>query len=77
MEEGLVCRLKCSFEILSEKCVANSCGRAAKRDDVGSELFAVPCRMLLIVFQRARGLGEEDWTSEAQNDFLAAALNLW
>ena len=23
------------------------------------------CRMLLIVFQRAQGLDEEDWTSEA------------
>ena len=23
------------FEILSEKCVANSCGRAARGDDVG------------------------------------------
>ena len=27
--EGLVCRLKCNFEILSEKYVARSCGRAA------------------------------------------------
>ena len=27
MEEGLVCRLKCSFEVSS---VANSCGRAAR-----------------------------------------------
>ena len=26
VEEGLVCRLKCSFEILSETCVTNSCG---------------------------------------------------
>ena len=65
VEEGLACRLKCSFEILSEKCVANSCGRAAIGDDVGRERFAVLCRMLLIVFQRARGLEEEDWTSEA------------
>ena len=56
MEEGLVCRLKCSFEILSEKSVANSCGRAASGDDVGRERFTVLCRMLLIVFQRARGL---------------------
>ena len=23
------------------------------------------------------GLDEEDWTSEAYNDFLAAAINLW
>ena len=29
-------KLKCSFEILSEKYVANSCGRAARGDDVGS-----------------------------------------
>ena len=64
MEEGLVCRLKCSFEILSEKCVANSCGRAARGDDMGRERFAVPCRILLIVFQRA-GCLDEDWTSEA------------
>ena len=65
VEEGLVCRLKCSFAILSEKCVANSCGRAARGDDVGMERFAVLCRMLLIVLQRARGFDEEDWTSEA------------
>ena len=65
MEKGLVCRLKCSFEILSEKCVANSCGRAARGDDVGRERFAVLCRILLIVSQRDRGLDEEDWTSEA------------
>ena len=65
VEEGLFCRLKCSFEILSEKCVANSCGKAARGDDVGRERFAVLCRMLLIVFQRTRGLDEEDWTSEA------------
>ena len=32
VEEGLVCRLKCSFEILSEKCI-----RAARGDDVGRE----------------------------------------
>ena len=62
---GLVCRLKCSFEILSDKCVANSCCRAARADDVGRERCAVLCRMLLIVFQRTRGLDEEDWTSEA------------
>ena len=65
MEEGLVCKLKWSFEILSEKYVANSCGRAARGDDVGTERFAFLCRMLLIVFQRARGLDEENWTSEA------------
>ena len=65
VEEGLICRLKCSFEILSEKCVANSCGRAARGNDVDRERFAVLCMMLLIVFQRARGLDEEDWTSEA------------
>ena len=53
------------FEILSEKYVANSCGRAARGDDLDRERFAVQCRMLLIVFQRARGLDEEDWTSEA------------
>ena len=35
VEEGLDCRLKCCFEILSEKYVANSCGRAARGDDVG------------------------------------------
>ena len=47
------------------KYVANSCGRAARGDDVGREQFAVLCRMLLIVFQRAQGLDEEDWTNEA------------
>ena len=56
MEEGLACRLKSSFEILSEKYVANSCGRAARGDDVGRERFVVLCRMLLMVFQRARGI---------------------
>ena len=45
--------------------MANSCGRAARGDDVDRERFAFLCRMLLIVFQRARGLDEEDWTSEA------------
>ena len=45
--------------------------------DVGRERFTVLCRMLLMIFQRARGLDEEDWTSAAWNDFLAAALNLW
>ena len=45
--------------------MANSCGRAARGDDVSRERFAFLCRMLLIVFQRTRGLDEEDWTSEA------------
>ena len=54
-----------SFEILSEKYVANSCGRATRGDDVSRERFAVLCSILLIVFQRARGLDEEDWTNEA------------
>ena len=65
MEEELVCRLKCSFEILSEKCVANSCGRAARGEDVGWERFAVLCRILLIVFQRDRGIDEEVCAIEA------------
>ena len=64
VEEGLVCRLKCSFEMLSKKCVANSCGREARANDVGMERFAVLCKMLLIVFQRARGLDEKDLTSD-------------
>ena len=45
--------------------MAKICGRAARGDDVGRERFAILCRMLLIVFQRARGLAEGDWTSEA------------
>ena len=45
--------------------MANSCGRAAREDDLGMERFAFLCRMLLIGFQRARGLDEDDWTSEA------------
>ena len=57
--------------------MANSCGRAARGDDVGRERFAVLCRMLLMVFQRVQGLDEENWTSAAWNDFLAAAINLW
>ena len=57
--------------------MANSCGRAARGDDVGRERFTVLCRMLLMIFQRSRGLDEEDWTSAAWNDFLAAAINLW
>ena len=57
--------------------MTNSCGKAAREDDVGMERFAVLCRILLIVFQRARGLDDEEWTSEELNDFLAAAINLW
>ena len=57
--------------------MANSCGRAARGGDLGKERFALLCRILLIVFQRARSLDEEYWTSEAWNDFLAAAINLW
>ena len=45
--------------------MANSCGRAAREDDVGRERIAVLCRMLLMVFQRARGLDDEDWTNAA------------
>ena len=45
--------------------MANSCGRAARGDDVGRERFAVLCWILLTGFQRARGLDEEDWTSAA------------
>ena len=45
--------------------MANSCDRAARGDDTERELFAVLCRMLLIVFQIVQGLDEEDWTSEA------------
>ena len=37
VKKGLVCRLKCGFAILSEKCVANSCGTAARVDDVSKE----------------------------------------
>ena len=44
--------------------MANSCGRAARGDDVDREKFAVLCGMLLMVFQRTRGFDEEDWTSE-------------
>ena len=62
---GVVCRVKGRFEILSEKYVANSCGRAVRGNDVGRERIAFLCSMLLIVFQRARGLDEDDWTSEA------------
>ena len=44
--------------------MANSYGRAARGDDVSRKRFAFLCRMLLTVFQRARGL-DENWTSEA------------
>ena len=54
--------MKCSVEILSEKNVANSCGRAARGDDVGRERFAVLCRIFFIILHRARGLDEDDWT---------------
>ena len=57
--------------------MANSCGIVARGDDVGRERFTILCRMLLMIFHRARGLDEEDWTSVAWNDFLAAAINLW
>ena len=40
--------------------MANIRGMAAKGDDVGRERFAVLCRMLLTVFESARGLDEED-----------------
>ena len=40
--------------------MAKSCDRAARWDGVGREQFAFLCRMVLIVFQRARGLDEED-----------------
>ena len=57
--------------------MAHSCDRATRGDDVSRERFAVLCRMLLIVFQRGQGFDEEDWTTEASNDFLAAAIDLW
>ena len=41
--------------------LANSCGRAARWDDVDRERLAVMRMTLLMVFQRARGLDEEDW----------------
>ena len=40
--------------------------RQPEVDDVGRERFAVLCRMLLIVFQRTRGLNEEDWTNDVR-----------
>ena len=45
--------------------MAKICGRAARGDDVGRERFAVRCRMLLMVFQSARCLDEEDCNSAA------------
>ena len=45
--------------------MAKICGRAARGDDVVRERFAVRCRMLLMVFQRARGLDEEVCTRAA------------
>ena len=57
--------------------MTNSCGSAARGDDVGRERFTVLCRMLLMIFQRTRDFDEEDWTSAAWNDLLAAAINLW
>ena len=67
VEEGLVCRLKCSFEILSEKYVANSCGfeilsekyvanscgRAARGDYVDRERLAVLCRIFVESFPKS------------------------
>ena len=43
---------------------------------VGSDMWFF-VGFCLFVFERARGLDDEDWTSEAYNDFLAAAVNLW
>ena len=57
--------------------MANSCGMAARGDDVGRERFAVLCMMLLIVFQIVRGLDEKDCAIEEQNYFLATAINVW
>ena len=45
--------------------MANSCGRAVRGDDVGRERFVVLCRMAFMVFHRARGLDEGDWTNAA------------
>ena len=56
--------------------MGKSCGRAARGDDVSRERFTVLCRMLLMIFQRARGLDEENWMSSAWNYFLAADINL-
>ena len=45
--------------------LANSCGRAARGDDMGMERLAVLCSIFLsIVYPRARFLDEEDWTSK-------------
>ena len=56
--------------------MANSCRRAAGWDDVSRERFTVLCMILLIIFQRARNLDEENWTSAAWIDFLSAVINL-
>ena len=45
--------------------MTKSCGKAARGDDVGRKRLAVLYRMLLIVFQKVRGLDEENWTSDA------------
>ena len=37
--------------------MANSCGRASRRDDVGRERFAFLCRMLSIVFKKSSRFG--------------------
>ena len=58
------------------KYVANSCDRAARGDDVGRERFAVLCRMLLIVFQRAEVWMRRTGQVRRRMTFLAAAINL-
>ena len=45
--------------------MSNSYVRAARGDDVCKERFAVLGRMSLMVFQRASGLNDEDWTRAA------------
>ena len=44
---------------------------------MGRARCAVRCKILLMVFQRARGLDKEVWTSEEWYDFLAAHTNVW
>ena len=44
---------------------------------MGRKRFAVLCKILLIVFQRARVLDEEKWTGEEYNDLLVVNINLW
>ena len=53
------------------------CIRAARGEDVGRDRIAVLYTMLLVLFQRSRGLDKKDWTSEACNDFLSEAIHLW